>query len=242
MLVNSGDLAHQDPAVARCASMHHSLMIGTQQKNAARDRASRPAPGFACRRGTWWPAPRIVDRLPVGAGRERDVIRILVPALNLDRRDADLHDLRNLLQRVQVARRTADSARPPAASFHRRRSVRMGGGKPARIVRDSRSARPTPLTKSTVRNRPRRVRRGRRFRARNRWPLGMARTWSSESSRANVTRLAPRLCARAHPVDAGDAHLRAGVNLERGGDLPHQFQDADVLHDHGVRARCCDRC
>ena len=62
----------------------------------------------------------------------------------------------------------------------------------------------------------------------------MARISSSESSRASVTRLAPRLCARADAVGAGDAHLRAAVDLELGRDLLRQFEDAEVLHDDGV--------
>ena len=42
--------------------------------------------------------PRFVDRLAVGARRQRDVVRVLVAAFDLERGDADVHDLRNLME------------------------------------------------------------------------------------------------------------------------------------------------
>ena len=64
----------------------------------------------------------------------------------------------------------------------------------------------------------------------------MARTSSSESSRASVTRLAPEALRQSHAIGAGDAHLRAGVEFQIGRDLARQLDDAEILHDHGVGA------
>ena len=46
-----------------------------------------------------------VDRFPVRARGKRDVRSILIAILNLDRRQPDLDDLRNLLERIQIAGR-----------------------------------------------------------------------------------------------------------------------------------------
>ena len=143
--------------------------------------------------------PGVVHRLAIGARGQRDVIGILVAAFDFERRDADLDDLGNLPQRVEIARRKQIARVGQRLRLRHPPSVRRAGGRLARTGRDWRCGRPRLPTKSTGRNRTRRARRGRTFRARNRSAARMARISSSDSSRAITTRLTPRLCAKRTP-------------------------------------------
>ena len=69
----------------------------------------------------------------------------------------------------------------------------------------------------------------------------MARISSSDSSRASVTRLDAEALRQSHALGAGDAHLRAAVDLQVGRDLPRHAHDADILHDDRVGAGLGDR-
>ena len=64
----------------------------------------------------------------------------------------------------------------------------------------------------------------------------MARTSASDNSRASVTRLTPKLLRQPHAVGVGDAHLRAGVDLQIRRDPARHPDHADVLHDDRVGA------
>ena len=129
------------------------------------------------------------------------------------------HNLRNLPQRVQIARREQIARIGQRLVLRHPPSFRTAGGRPARTARGWRCARPRLPKRSIAPNRTRTARRGRRFPARNPVAARMARISSSDSSRASTTRLAPRLCAQPHALRAGDAHLRAAVNFEVGRDL-----------------------
>ena len=68
----------------------------------------------------------------------------------------------------------------------------------------------------------------------------MARTSSSESSRARVTRLHAELCASRTP-SALVMLICVLAWISRSGAMARQLSDADVLHDDGVGAGFGDR-
>ena len=99
--------AHQHAAVARRAAAHDRLVVGAGNEVRAKPaRVDLLQLHFLARRDAErQPRPRLVHRLAVGRRGQRHVVGILVAPLDLERVHADAHDLRHLLQRVEVAGR-----------------------------------------------------------------------------------------------------------------------------------------
>ena len=108
--------------IPRRPPAHHCLMVGSVQKKRSEAAGiDLLQPLLILRRDAQRAAgPRLVHCFSIRRGRERHVVRVLVAALDLQRRDADIHDFRHLMQRVQIARRkqVARIAQRPQVAIH----------------------------------------------------------------------------------------------------------------------------
>jgi hypothetical protein len=98
-------LAHEHAAVAGRPPAHHRLVVRAGDEiraQPAREDLLQPQfllAGDAQRQ----PGTRFVHGLAIGGGGQRHVVSVLVAPLDLERRHPQLHDLRHLVERVEVA-------------------------------------------------------------------------------------------------------------------------------------------
>ena len=224
-------------AMARGTPLHHRLMVGAGDEPRAQPtridllqlqfRLGRDAQGQT--------GPRFIHGLAIGGGGQRDIIGVLVAALDLERGDADLHDLGHLVQRVEVARReqVARVAQRLQAVVHDQLVGQAAGLRALAAV----GAAPAPRLRrealAGVGDAERAVHEHLQLASRSGcgWRDVVERQLAGQHHAAHA-----ELLRQVDALGAGDAHLRAAVDLEIGRDLPGKLRDGQVLHDDGVGA------
>ena len=200
----------------RRAALHHRLVIGAGQKIRRRGRANRPAPVAApsAARSRDGRRPRL--RPPPGGRRAWSAPRNRRPCSGL-RSSAPTMPISTISgiwpQRVQIARRkqVAGVAERRRAAIHQQLVRQAAGLRALAAV----GAAPAPgfrgKTLPGIGHAQRAVHEDLQLALRRRADGAHS---ASESSRASVTRVAPRLLRQPHAVGVGHAHLRAGVDLQ----------------------------
>ena len=229
---------HQHAAMARGAPFHHRLMIrpGEEERaEAARIHLLQPQFGGAIEL-QFPPGPGLVHRLAIGGGSQRHVIGVLVAAFDFQRGDADVDDLRHLLQRVEIARgkQVARVAQRPQLAIHHHLVRQAAGLRALPAI----GAAPAPGLRrealAGVRHAQRAVDEDLQF------AIGSFADGAHFGQRQLARQRDPadaEALRQAHAIGAGDAHLRAAVDFQVGRDLLRHAHHAHVLHDQGVRAR-----
>ncbi len=180
-----------------------------------------------------------VDGLAIGARGERDVLGVLVTAFDFQRGDADVHDLGNLFERVQVAGReqvTRIVERAHVAVDHQ--LVRQAAG--LRALASVRAAASPGFGRKALAG----VGHAQRavdedFESAVSLGADLADFGEREFSGEDYARDA-EVARHADSFGAGDAHLRAAVDFEIRGDFTGQLHDSEILHDDSVSARFGD--
>ena len=182
------------------------------------------------------PGPRLVHRLAVGGGGQRDELGVLVAALDFQAVHADADEFGHLMQRVEVARREQVAGVPEVAvlAVHEHfvgQSARLGALAPV-------GAAPAPrfggkaLAGVTDAQRP--VHEGFEFHV---GLLGDTPDVLEAQFAAQHHPRGPEAPRQLRTLCTGDAHLRGAVNGQIRADVVNQPGDAVVLHDKGVHPR-----
>ena len=235
--------AHQYAAMARSAPTHYGLVVRavdeTRPQAARIDLFELEFSGAVEARGK--AGPRLVHGLTIGACGQRHIIGVLVAAFDLERGEADAHDLRDLAQRIEIARReqVARIAERSSPAIHDQLVGQAAGLRALAAV----GAAPAPgLRRETltgVSHAQRAVNEDLEF-AIGGGAYGAHLVERKLTRQGDAARA--QLLGQPHAVRAGDAHLGAGVDGQLRCDPPRQARDAQVLDDNGVRASLGDGC
>ena len=231
------DDADFDAAMGGGTAVHHRLMVRPGHKMRTKPARIHLLKLQLLGRGDGQiaPRPRFVYRLPVGAGGQGDVIGVFVASFNLQRRHAQLHDVGHLLQGVEVAGReqvagVIEWAQAVIDNHLVGQATRLGalaaigaaaaprlGGEALAGVGDAQRAMHKHFQLAGGR--------------------GADGADVVQGEFAGQHHAAdPKLLRQVDAFGAGQAHLRAAVDGQVGGDLPRQLGHGHVLHDDAVGA------